>query len=111
VKALVFTPGVQTPRGVEIPLAPVPDYEDFCEALEPFFPSALVSFQHISVWHDNHFCDMFVDDQGHRKHLHRNEGATAVYREATLQRCPGIPVETLDWIAGTAVLFPRRVWL
>jgi hypothetical protein len=58
--------------------------------------------------------DMFVDEIGIVKGLPRNDRATVIYRQATMLGRTGIPApvdpETLDFIAGTAVLFDRRVW-
>jgi hypothetical protein len=58
--------------------------------------------------------DMFVDDEGLLKGLPRNEVATAHYRRANqldMTAAPKAPdIEMLNFIAGPAILFSRRVW-
>lgn len=55
--------------------------------------------------------DMIVDDIAHyRQNPRRNEAATKIYRANYLRANPGTHPETLPWIAGTAVLFDRRIW-
>ena len=54
--------------------------------------------------------DMFVDEMGHPKNLPRNGNATAIYRRNALLHQGVKDPETLDWIAGPAVLFERIVW-
>jgi hypothetical protein len=71
-------------------------------------------FEHVTVWHDGKRTDMFVDEDGHAKLLHRNDAATEIYRAATMAGKTGAAIpddpETLPWIAGDAVLFDERVW-
>lgn len=56
--------------------------------------------------------DMFVDEIGHvrREPKPRNETATKIYRAATFRHNPICNPESLAWIAGTAILFHRKVW-
>ena len=58
--------------------------------------------------------DMFVDEDGMKKGLQRNEAATEHYRRACLMGRTPVPVpsdpETLDYVVGNAVLFDRKVW-
>jgi hypothetical protein len=71
--------------------------------------------EHVSVLWDNRQADMFVSELGRvhmttRPPLPRNEAATIIYRTAWLRREAETAPERLPWIAGTAVLFERRVW-
>jgi hypothetical protein len=53
---------------------------------------------------------MFVDEMGLPKNLPRNEKATEIYRNNWLTQHPGADPDSLPHIAGTAVIFSRRVW-
>jgi hypothetical protein len=79
-----------------------------------FRPNEYPTIEHVTVWHDGKLTDMFVDEVGHQKLLHRNDAATEIYRAATMAGKIREPVpddpETLPWIAGDAVLFDERVW-
>ena len=66
--------------------------------------------EQIGVLHNGKGTDMFVDEEGLLKHLPRNDKATAIYRAHYLKQHPGIDPEQLGFIAGTAVIFDRRVW-
>lgn len=68
------------------------------------------TIEHVSVLHEGKPADMFVEGDGRLKGFPRNHVATAIYRNNWLTRYPDTPPETLDWIAGTAVLLGRRVW-
>lgn len=85
-----------------------PGYDRISKFCEPVIECGLLD--HASVMHDGQVMDMIVDESGHPKGLPRNEQATIVYRSYALSRNPGIDPESLPWIAGTAVLFYRRVW-
>ena len=71
--------------------------------------------EHVSVlWNDRH-ADMFVSELGHqalttRPPLPINREATAIYRANWLKQHPGESPDALPTIAGTAILFERRVW-
>lgn len=64
--------------------------------------------EHVTVLYEDQRRDMFVDGRGMLKGLARNETATAIYRANWLKHHPGNP-EALEWIAGTAVLFPDLI--
>ena len=66
--------------------------------------------EHVSVLHDGKPTDMFVDEEGVRKHLERNDKATAIYRAWWIKGHPTDNPEALSAIYGTAILFHRRVW-
>jgi hypothetical protein len=71
--------------------------------------------EHVSVLHEDKPRDMFVSETGHmalttRDPLPVNARATAIYRHNWLTRYPESNPATLPAIAGTAVLFGRRVW-
>lgn len=53
---------------------------------------------------------MFVDGDGGRKGLRRNEAATAIYRANIMRREPGSDPESHPFVVGTAIVFERLVW-
>lgn len=65
--------------------------------------------EHVAVLYQGKRRDMFVDEIGLVKGLPRNNIATAIYRNNWLTRHPGTEPESLNFIAGTAVLFPDRI--
>jgi hypothetical protein len=85
-----------------------PGYDTLRQVIEPILDGA--HLEHVNVLFDNKYTDMFVDDTGLLKGLPRNEVATAIYRNNTLKHHPEVKPEELTHIAGTAVLFLRRVW-
>ncbi|MBT9234269.1 DUF3846 domain-containing protein [Pseudomonas sp. MG-2] len=66
--------------------------------------------EQVGVLHNGKGTDMFVDEEGLLKRLPRNDKATDIYRAHYLKQHPGIDPEQLGFIAGTAVIFDRRVW-
>lgn len=66
--------------------------------------------EQVGVLHNGKGTDMFVDEEGLLKRLPRNDKATAIYRAHYLKQNPGTEPEQLGFIAGTAVIFDRRVW-
>lgn len=44
--------------------------------------------EHVNVWHDGKYLDMFVDEQGVLKALPLNQKATAIYRANVLAHEP-----------------------
>ncbi|WP_070096221.1 hypothetical protein [Pseudomonas sp. NBRC 111139] len=66
--------------------------------------------EQVGVLHNGKGTDMFVDEEGLLKRLPRNDKATAIYRAHYLKQNPGVDPEQLGFIAGTAVIFDRRVW-
>lgn len=85
-----------------------PGYDRIDALVRPLIDGA--SLEHVSVLYQNKPHDMFVDDEGLIKDLARNEVATAIYRRYWLSKNPGANPETLSHIAGTAIIFHRRVW-
>lgn len=66
--------------------------------------------EHVKVWHDGVYRDMFIDGDGQLKGLPRNERATAFYRANALAHQGVTDPESIDDIAGDAVLFFEKVW-
>lgn len=71
--------------------------------------------EHATVLHDGQPADMFVSEVGHvelttRPPLPINDAATKIYRHNWLTQHPDADPDDLPAIAGTAVLFHRRVW-
>lgn len=93
----------------------VPGYRRIAELVEPLLGDE--PLEHVSVLYQGEHRDMFVSELGHlelttRRPLPRNDRATAIYRAAWMARHPWTKPETLQWIAGPAVLFlNRRVWV
>lgn len=88
-----------------------PGYDRIRAVVEPILGGGFL--EHVAVLFCDKPHDMFVDEEGHlpHKNLPRNEKATAVYRRATLKRDPKRDPESIPWIAGTAIIFHRRVWM
>jgi hypothetical protein len=99
-------------RTVELPRRPT--YDQLAAIVRPLLGCEW--FEHVAVLADFagglafHRADMFVDEMGHPKNLPRNGNATAIYRRNALLHQDAKDPETLDWIAGPAVLFERIVW-
>lgn len=67
--------------------------------------------EHVRVWHEGKYLDMFVDETGVLDQLPLNTAATAVYRANWMAHEPNPgPVDELPIIAGDAVLFLEKVW-
>jgi hypothetical protein len=91
------------------------DYAAIKAVVKPLLGMGVMDgFEHVTVWHNGKRTDMFVDEDGHAKLLHRNDAATEVYRGATMAGMTGEPIpddpETLPWIAGDALLFEEHIW-
>jgi hypothetical protein len=84
-----------------------PGYAAISKLVNPLLGAEL---EHVSVLHDGKPSDMFVDGDGQIKGLPRNEAATAIYRAYAMKRDPDRDPEDIPWIAGTAVIFDRRIW-
>lgn len=85
-----------------------PGFDLIRKLVEPLLNGA--HLEHVTVMHDGKRRDMFVDDEGLLKRLPRNDRATAIYRSNWISRHPGVDPETLNWIAGPAILFERIIW-
>ena len=66
--------------------------------------------EHVSVLFQGEHADMFVDEVGVNDGLPRNDLATDIYRANWLDQFPDVDPESLPHIAGTAIVFGRRVW-
>lgn len=100
--------GTQTDGIVDWPEEP--GYDQIKALVEPLLDGGWL--EHVTVLFQDRPHDMFVDEEGRLPHksLPRNEKATAIYRRAALKRDPKRDPESFAWIAGTAVIFHRRVW-
>lgn len=70
--------------------------------------------EHVSVLHNGRRTDMFVDEMGHVGDggpKPRNEAATTIYRAWSMSQNPTQDPEGLPWIAGTAIIFDRIIWM
>ena len=67
--------------------------------------------EHVNVWHDSRYLDMFVDETGVEKELPLNEKATKIYRANTQAHEPNPePEDEMPTIHGDVVLFMEKVW-
>jgi len=66
--------------------------------------------EHVTVFWNGKYCDMFVDEEGHPKGLEINMLATAIYWNNVLVHQPDKPHDIMDHpIMGNAILFGDRV--
>lgn len=98
--------GHQVQHSADLPVEP--DYEDLLPILHTHLADGKAE-RVLVKWQDKRV-DMFVDEDGLRKNLPRNDIATAVYRANFLRNHPTDNPEALSFIRGTAILFERRVW-
>lgn len=104
---IIKADGTEETRDLDWPEAP--GYEAIRALVEPILgPGRFL--ERVAVLHEGERTDMCVDETGHLYGLPRNEKATAIYRANWLSQHPDCSPEALPWIAGTAVLFSRRVW-
>lgn len=67
--------------------------------------------EHVTIWLDGKYVDMFVDETGVLKELPFNAQASAFYRANWLAHEPNPgPEDELPPICGDAVLFLEKVW-
>lgn len=86
-----------------------PGYTKIAALVEPLLDGA--DLEHVNVFHEGRYTDMFVDECSRLKGLPRNEKATAIYRNNWLTHVdPKADPESLPFIAGPAILFFRKVW-
>lgn len=103
----ILRPGAEPVTETHV-LDPKPGLPRLRELVEPHLNGGRL--ERVAVLHDGLYTDMFVHEEGHAAGLPRNEAATEIYRANWLSRNPGGDPESVPWIAGTAVLFSRRVW-
>ncbi|WP_445677654.1 hypothetical protein [Pseudomonas putida] len=97
-----------TDQHFEIDLPEIPTLQALRSLIVPHLAGG--DLEKVGVLHDGKGTDMFVDEDGLSKQLPRNNKATAIYRAYHLKQNPGVDPEQLGFIAGTAVIFDRRVW-
>lgn len=90
-----------------------PGYDQLRLLIEPLLDGE--PMEHVSVLWAGKRADMFASELGcmalkTRGPLPRNEEATSIYRANWLSRHPDCEPESLPFIAGTAILFDKRVW-
>ena len=91
-----------------------PTYDEINALVRPLIGTLLTThdhIEHVAVRHEDERRDMFVDEEGQKKNLPRNEAATTIYRHNWMTAYPDTDPESLPFIYGDAVLFPhRRIW-
>jgi hypothetical protein len=113
-RLLVMRPG-QPHETITVELPKAPAYGDLREILRPLLGGCEWP-EHVTVWADftggtdYRRTDMFVDEDGHRKKLARNEAATLIYRRNALLNQGATDPEALSFIVGPAVLADRIIW-
>jgi hypothetical protein len=68
------------------------------------------NLEHVLVYWDGKYVDMFVDENGLASGLPRNEFATRICRYNIVTHEPGAIAEELPFIVGDAVLWSDRLW-
>lgn len=70
-----------------------------------------IEMEHVTVWHEEHYTDMFVDETGVLKGLPVNLVATKIYQANVMAHETNPPdPRDMPMIHGDAILFNRRVW-
>lgn len=90
-------------KSIDLPKRP--HYMELTKIVEPELDGEWM--EHVTVYHNNMYTDMFVDEAGALKDLPTNSRASKIYNENLLSHT-GISGNGI--IYGTAVLFERRVW-
>ena len=98
----------EEPEQREVDIPRDPGYVALAGIIEPLLDGNYL--ERVAVLVDGKPTDMFVDEMGHLKNLPTNEAATGIYRALTMRLRPETNPETLHAIAGTAIVFHRRVW-
>lgn len=91
-----------------------PGYAFLATTLEPLLGEH-EPLEHVRVWDDGRYKDMFVSEYGQlrmesRGRLPRNAVATEHYRRNTMTHEPDTNPADLPDIRGVAILFDRQVW-
>ncbi len=109
---VIFYPDGSSTEG-SCDLEEQPGYDAINAVVRPLIRTLLTKsdhMEHVTVLHEGERRDMFVDDEGQRKDLDRNEAATSIYRNNWMTHYPKTDPETIPYIYGDAVLFGRRIW-
>lgn len=85
-----------------------PGYFNIKNLVEPILDGK--HLEHVTVFHEGQYTDMFVDETGQLDNLPVNPDATAIYRNNVLVHVPGTKPEDMPDIRGTAIVFSRKVW-
>jgi hypothetical protein len=109
----IFIPviGAAVDHEVEVNVAPERLWSAVAVFVRPLFDEGV---EHVAVLHNGQRRDMFVGETSATNGRHiRNVRATAIYRNATLQREAALTTrrdpEELPAISGPAVLFPDTI--
>lgn len=81
--------------------------EETLAVLNKFIPPGYI--EHVNVFWEGKYMDMFVDEDGHRKRLPVNIWATKIYWNNTIVHQPELADELTEMIVGDAVLFKKGV--
>lgn len=107
---LVRSDGSTTSYSEELRGEPGTWYQQLHEIFERHF-GADIEWEHVNVWHNDEYHDMFVDETGMLKGLPVNVKATAIYRANVMahEATPPHP-DDMPAIHGDALFFDQRVW-
>jgi hypothetical protein len=96
--------GTQETFEQDVPIDP--EYD----VLKPLCDRAFSGYmEHVTVFFEGRYTDMFVDEESKLKGQMRNEAATAIYRNNAITHMGVSNPETLDYIAGGALLFHEPI--
>ena len=70
-----------------------------------------IVYEHVNVWHQGSYTDMFVDETGALKGLPVNAEASEIYHANVKAHFPEEATGEMALIYGDALLFRQKVWL
>ena len=70
-----------------------------------------VFYEHVNVWHQGQYRDMFVDETGALKGLPVNAEASEIYHANVKAHFPDEANDDMPLIYGDALLFEQKVWV
>lgn len=70
-----------------------------------------IYYEHVNVWHQGEYRDMFVDETSALKGLPVNAKATEIYHANVKAHFPDEFSADMPLIYGDALLFDQRVWI
>lgn len=107
VSITVYNADGSTLHFFDLPMPEQPVLADFRDYITPYFDEP---FEHVTVFWNGEYTDMFVGETSALRGLPVNEMASKIYNNNLVVHDPSNPRAGTGTIYGTAVLFSRRVW-